>query len=467
MPPETPRLSKELTERLVQLGMEKPTDVQRLTLTDALENKDIIVKSKTGSGKTLAFVIPIVQKELDIRAKNQHQTNPFQALVLCPTRELVEQVADELRRIATACPNYKVLQISGGAAIGPQLASLKHIPNAIVATPGRLLDILKKSSLSLDALSTLVIDEADRMMDMGFADQMQSIFDAIHISGAKPHQMLFSATMPDAIQRIVKPLFRKPKIIEVHPRETHDLIEQVAWQVMEKRKKAYAVSALLTEIQPSSCIVFCNTKRDVDDLYQYLLGKSFDAIQLHGDMVQVERDSAIRQFKAACANVLVASDVAARGLDIDAVELVICADVSVDIDTHIHRIGRTGRMDKKGLALILFEAVQSNHIDKLAEHTRQQIPRKKTQALRFHQNRIIRAIYKGVIINAGKKNKINKVDIVGVLTKQGMIPAQDVGKIFVSSAACFIAIKLRSVKPALKCLRGNKIKGKRVSVRVA
>lgn len=462
-----PKLSSALIDTLAQLGLTRPTDAQRLTLDDALENRDLLVKSRTGSGKTLAFVIPILQKQLNALEQASDSTPSARALILCPTRELVDQVAEELRRVAKVYPNYKVLQLTGGISIGPQLASLKHIPHAIVATPGRLLDIVRKSSLSFQSLQTLVIDEADRMMDMGFAEQMQSIFDIIDASGAKPQHMLFSATMPASLKRMVTPLFRNPSIIEVQPQQQHAMIEQEAWQLTSNNKRTYVVAALLTQYQPLSCIVFCNTKRDVDELHEYLFSNQFDVIALHGDMTQAERDIAIRQFKANCANVLVASDVAARGLDIDNVELVISAQVSVDTDTHVHRIGRTGRADKKGLAVIVHEPMQNNHIDKLAETTRQQIPRRKTQALRFHANRIKHAVFKGVIINAGKKQKINKVDIVGTLTKQGMIPSEDIGKIFVSATSCFIAIKLRSVKPTLKCLRGNKIKGKRVSVRAA
>lgn len=453
-------LDPALIESLRAQQITEATQVQAECLPILLDGKDLLAQAKTGSGKTFAFLLPTLNKRLTTQTNGQ-----LQALVLCPTRELAEQVAEECRNLAKTIPNYKALLLCGGTPIAPQLASLKHIPDIIIGTPGRVLDVLGKSKLALASLQTLVLDEADRMLDMGFADQMQQIFDLLNKAKSRPQCMLFSATLDASVEQLVAELFSAPEVVKVATGETHHLIEQTAWQLIEG-KMHYAVAALLTESQPAMSIVFCNTKAEVDHLTASLLGNQFDAVSLHGDMTQEARDAAIRCFKSGCANVLVASDVAARGLDIDDVDMVICAQISPDIDTHIHRIGRTGRSGKQGLAMLLFEPTQANHIQKLSDATMQPIPRKHMQALRFHANRIVKAIYKGITISAGKKQKINKVDIVGLLTQQGGIPADDIGKIFVTAQRSFIALKLRSVKPATRCFKGNKIKGKRVLVSV-
>lgn len=452
-------VANEILQAISTLGFEETTKTQALALPDVLSGKDVAVEAKTGSGKTLAFALGILQK----RITQPVDANPS-ALVLCPTRELAEQVAEQIRLLAKQIPNYKVLTLFGGVAMGPQLASLKHAPDLVVGTPGRIIDIMGKKALSLAGVNTLVLDEADRMLDMGFAEQMDWLLRQMNQNSNKPQTLLFSATFGGKIKTLSKQFQHNASVIKIEEAKTPSKIEQQAWQLLPD-KKDYAVAALLTEHQPKSAMVFCNTKVDVKQLADSLREMSFDVVELHGDLEQESRNNAIRMFSSDCANVLIASDVAARGLDIPSVDLVINADVSPDVDTHIHRIGRTGRAGASGLALTLIEAYQIPHLEKIGAFLEQKIPIKQMQALRFHANRIVEAKFNGIEINAGKKAKINKGDILGALTKQADIDGDDIGKIQVAAQRSFIAIKSRSVKRALNLFREQKVKGKRVKAR--
>ncbi|MFC3122275.1 ATP-dependent RNA helicase DbpA [Agaribacter flavus] len=452
-------LSDVLLQAISSLGFHEATATQASALPTVLAGKDVAVEAKTGSGKTLAFGLGILQKQVSkVRANNPS------ALVLCPTRELAEQVAEQIRLLAKFIPNYKVLSLFGGVAMGPQLSSLKHPPDTVVGTPGRIIDIIGKKALSLSAIHTLVLDEADRMLDMGFAEQMDHLLALLNKNAEKPQTLLFSATFGGRIQSLSAQYQNKAKIIKVEDESENPRIVQYAWQLLPG-KRDYAVAALLTEQQPKSAIVFCNKKVDVKNLADSLRQMGFSIVELHGDLEQEQRNQAIRAFSSDCANVLVASDVAARGLDIPSVDLVINADISPDVDTHTHRIGRTGRAGNKGLAMTLIEVHQLAHLEKIAAFLEQTIPVKNMQALRFHANRIVPAKYEAIEINAGKKAKINKGDILGALTKQAEISGDDIGKIQVAAQRSFIAIKSRSVKRAMSLFREHKVKGKRVRAR--
>ncbi|MGQ8366155.1 DEAD/DEAH box helicase [Glaciecola sp. 1036] len=453
-------LSDALLSALQDAGYSQPTPTQAKVLPIALEGQDLVVEAKTGSGKTLAFALALLHK--------WQTSDPCapSTLVLCPTRELAEQVAEQIRIVAKHIANFKVLTLFGGVAIGPQLHSMNHLPDVIVGTPGRVIDVITKKSTSLKHIGCFVLDEADRMLDMGFAEQMQWIIKRLKQDKAVFQTLLFSATFGANIASIAKQVSPGAEHISLLQEQVAPSITQIGWQLQDG-KKDYAVAALLTEYQPNSAMVFCNTKADVKAIAGYLQDQGFDVAELHGDMIQEARSSALRRFASQCANVLVASDVAARGLDIPDVELVINADVSLDIDTHTHRIGRTGRADKSGQAMTLFTAEQKNHLLKIAEETNAKIPTKHTQALRFHANRIIPATYRGIELGAGKKQKISKGDILGALSKQAEIDGQDIGKIFVTAQSSFVAIKLRSVKRAMKFFKEEKVKGKKLRARLA
>nr|WP_136251087.1 DEAD/DEAH box helicase [Ningiella ruwaisensis] len=457
--------SDEINSALDALKYHEPTKTQQACLHALLEGKDVAVEAQTGSGKTLAFGLTILQKLLDSQAHSQNEqaadsSHPH-ALVLCPTRELAEQVTYQLQLLARRIANTKILAVFGGVAIAPQLSSLKHPPAVIVGTPGRLMDIAMQGRLSFKGLKTLVLDEADRMLDMGFEDQVDWLLKAINDQAQGVQTLLFSATFGGNIQSLSAQYQKDAQTIQVDDGRTHQHIEQTAYKVLANRR-AYAVAALLSEHQPESAIVFCQRKQEVVELHQQLQEDGFGVVQLQGDMEQFERSNAVLLFSADCANVLVATDVAARGLDIPSVDLVINYSISDDLDTHTHRVGRTGRAGLKGKAITLIDDTDETKLIGFNAQLPSDIPVKSGLALRFHKNRIREPQYVGVQIDAGKKQKISKGDILGALAKNAHVPAKDIGKIHVSSHRSFAAIKIRSVKRTLLMFRESKVKGKRL-----
>jgi ATP-independent RNA helicase DbpA len=453
-------LAAELNSSLADLKYETPTATQEASLPDLLSGKDVAVEAKTGSGKTLAFGLTILNKLAQSDTQGQHP----HALVLCPTRELAEQVTYQLQLLAKRMPNTKILPLFGGVALAPQLSSLRHAPAVVVATPGRVLDIIQQGKLDLSGVKTLVLDEADRMLDMGFSDQMDWILSAINKQAKHVQTLLFSATFGGNIQRLSKAYQRNAQIIALDDAHTRANIEQLAYKVAQGQRE-YIVAALLTEHQPDSAIVFCQTKIEVASLTQKLRDDGFTLVQLQGDMEQHERSNAVTLFSSDCANVLVATDVAARGLDIASVSLVINYRISDDLDIHTHRIGRTGRAGEKGMAITLIDDSDEVKLVGFNAALPEDIPVKQAQALRFHANRIKQPAYVGIQMDAGKKQKLSKGDILGAITKQASIPAQDIGRIHVTAQKSFVAVKLRSIKRVLSMFRDEKVKGKRIRAR--
>jgi ATP-independent RNA helicase DbpA len=453
-------LCEELNTSLADLKYTAPTATQEACLPDLLSGKDVAVEAKTGSGKTLAFGLTLLNKLAQTKGDGQHP----HALVLCPTRELAEQVTYQLQLLARRLANTKILPLFGGVAIAPQLSSLRHAPAVIVGTPGRIMDIIGQGKLNLSGVKTLVLDEADRMLDMGFSDQMDWIFSALKKQAKGVQTLLFSATFSGNIQALSATYQRDAVIIALDDAHTRANIDQVAYKVLPG-KREYTVAALLTEYQPASAIVFCQTKVEVANLAQMLSDDGFGLVQLQGDMEQSERSSAINLFSADCANVMIATDVAARGLDIANVSLVINYRISDDIDIHTHRIGRTGRAGEKGLAVTIIDELDEIKLIAFNAQLTEDIPIKHAQALRFHANRIKAPAYVGIQIDAGKKQKLSKGDILGAITKQANIPAEDIGKIHVTSQKSFAAIKLRSLKRTLSMFREEKVMGKRIRAR--
>ena len=319
-------------ENLNELGYLEMTPVQAAALPAILAGKDVRVQAKTGSGKTAAFGLGLLQ-HIDAAL---FQT---QSLVLCPTRELADQVAGELRRLARFLPNTKILTLCGGQPFGAQRDSLQHAPHIIVATPGRLLDHLQKGTVSLEALNTLVMDEADRMLDMGFSD---AIDDVIRFAPASRQTLLFSATWPEAIAAISGRVQQNPLTIEIDTVDALPAIEQQFFET-SSHGKIPLLQKLLSQHQPASCVVFCNTKKDCQAVCDALNEAGQSALSLHGDLEQRDRDQTLVRFANGSARVLVATDVAARGLDIKSLELVVNFELAWDPEVHVHRIGRTAR----------------------------------------------------------------------------------------------------------------------------
>lgn len=446
-------LPAEFLDNLTSLGYESMTPIQAESLPLILDGKDVIAKAKTGSGKTAAFGIGL------LNALNVKQF-AIQSIVLCPTRELADQVAKELRRIARYLHNVKILTLCGGVAIGPQLGSLEHGAHIIVGTPGRILDHLRKGSLQLNHVKQLVLDEADRMLDMGFADDVEEI--CRHCPESR-QTLLFSATYPPKIEKISQGYQKNPVMVEVESIHADQKIEQHFYKVADTLEKFPAVISLLMKQKPKTCIIFCNTKQDCDDLCEALQRKDIQALALHGDMEQRERDQMLVRFANKTCPVLIATDVAARGIDVKQLDLVINFELARDSDVHIHRIGRTGRAGEDGVAFSLVsekELVRVERIEELmqASFTLEDVPD-------LTERPYLEADWVTLNIDGGKKDKLRAGDIIGALTKDAGLEFGLIGKIDIFNFYSFVAVHQSIYRKALQQLQDGKLKGRKFRAR--
>lgn len=432
-------------------GIHQLSPIQAQSLPSALQGRDIIGQAQTGSGKTLCFVIPILES-IDVNDFNT------QALILCPTRELADQVAEQFRQAAKQIGNIKVTTLCGGKPMGPQIQSLKHSPHIIVGTPGRIMDHVEKRRITLKNVRFRVLDEADRMLDMGFEDDLRIIFSPM---SSNVQTLLFSATFTEQIERVANQYLRDPVSCKVESQDNKPAITQLGYNVLP-HTRIQALKAVLTDYQPKNAIVFCNRKIQVAEVVEALVEEGFSAAGLKGDMEQHERTAVLMQFASDALQVLVATDVAARGLDIDDIACVINYTVSEEPEVHIHRIGRTARAGAKGIAITLVSEDEEHFLRKIEVLQEEDIPLKGAQSLRFHKNKITQPEFTCLSLSAGKKQKLRPGDLVGALTKDAGIPFEDVGKIAVQNSASFVAVKQRSVKRAMTQFREGKIKGKRI-----
>jgi ATP-independent RNA helicase DbpA len=443
-----------MLKNLASLGYAGMTPIQAHSLPYILAGKDLIAKAKTGSGKTAAFGIGLLTG-LDPTILR------VQALVLCPTRELADQVAKELCRLARFTENIRILTICGGVPFGPQLGSLEHGTHVLVGTPGRLLDHLRRGSLDLSALQTLVLDEADRMLDMGFQDDINTLIAA---APTKRQTLLFSATYPDSITTMSRAIQYAP--IEVSVDEAHDegAIEQIMYEV-DPGQRSEAVARILGHYHPESTLIFCNTKLECQELADFLRERGFGALAIHGDLEQRERDQVLVRFSNKSATVLVATDVAARGLDIKELAVVINFELSRDPEVHTHRIGRTGRAGEQGLAISLVTHRESRLVKGIEDALGGTITREEFAALAPVSGRPLSPVMVTLCIDGGRKNKLRPGDILGALTGEGGIAGSEVGRIDLFDLYTYVAIMRQSVDQALRCLSGNRIKGRFFKVR--
>ena len=349
-------LAPAMLDTLRQLDYRTMTPIQAASLPLALAGHDLIAQAKTGSGKTAAFALPLLAR-LDVRKL------AVQAMVLCPTRELADQVTQEIRRLARFEANIKVLPLCGGTPMRPQRDSLEHGAHVVVGTPGRIMDHLQRGSLVLDELSTLVLDEADRMLDMGFHDDIAFI--ASRCPSAR-QTLLFSATYPEGIATLAARFLRTPQEVKLLEQHAGNKIRQRFYEI-EHPARLQAVARLLRHYRPASALAFCNTRQQCRELVDLLRAQGFAALALNGELEQRERDQVLIQFANRSCSVLVATDVAARGLDIAQLEAVINVDVTPDPEIHIHRIGRTGRGDEDGWALSLCSSADKRRISGIAQ----------------------------------------------------------------------------------------------------
>ncbi|MHA6206150.1 ATP-dependent RNA helicase DbpA [Dyella soli] len=436
------------------LGFTEMTPVQAQSLPPMLEGRDVIAQARTGSGKTAAFGLSVLQS-LDV------DTIRLQALVLCPTRELADQVSKAIRKLAANIPNVKLLTLCGGMPLGPQLASLTHDPHIVVGTPGRVQEHLKRGSLHGGGIKVLVLDEADRMLDMGFSEAIDDIVGRI----AKHHQtLLFSATYAEEIRQVSKRVQRDPVEVTVETPHHETTIEQRFHEV-DPAQKVDALAQLLGQDRSQHALVFCNMRKDVDAVALELDRRGFSALALHGDMEQRDRDEVLVQFANRSCSILVATDVAARGLDIAALPLVVSYDIAHDPDTHTHRIGRTGRAGEDGLAITLVTPRERPKAVNIEEQLGQSLP---WQALRLAApkgKQLHLAPMKTVVIDAGRQDKLRPGDILGALTGDAGLDAKDIGKIDVFATRAYVAIRRDLANKALERLRAGKIKGRNFRVR--
>ncbi|WP_297799606.1 ATP-dependent RNA helicase DbpA [Arenimonas sp. GDDSR-1] len=446
-------LRAELLEALASQHMTVPTPIQQAALSDILAGRDVLAQAKTGSGKTLAFALGLLQ---GLKAPSG-----VQALVLCPTRELADQVTQAIRKVAVRLPNVKVSAFYGGIPVRVHVESLVHEPAIVVGTPGRILELIETGALKLEAMTRLVLDEADRMLDMGFEPAIQAIRSALP---ANYQTLLFSATFPEAVRALSKSYQRDPLEILLDTDTRSEHIEQLFFEVPGNRKND-ALLQLLGQLQPAQALVFCNTKIDCQNVEQHLAKAGFDVCALHGDLEQRDRDEAMVRFQNGSVRVLVATDVAARGLDVSDLPLVFSYELAHQADVHVHRVGRTGRAGKDGRALALVAPSEMGRVQAIEQ---QMGLTARWQRLDLSSIKLapLKADWKTVVIDAGRKDKLRPGDILGALTAKQQIDGKSVGKIALFDTRSYVALHKSAAEKALQLLRQDKIKGRSFRVRL-
>ncbi len=440
---------------LQRLGYLEMTAIQAASLPPALLGKDIIAQAKTGSGKTAAFALALL-------ANLNARRFAVQSLVLCPTRELADQVTTEVRRLARAEDNIKVVTLVGGVPLRGQLATLEHGAHVVVGTPGRVLDHLQRGSLQLDAVNTLVLDEADRMLDMGFFEEIAGV---IRLCPPQRQTLLFSATYPEGIDRLAAQFMRDPLTVKVEAQHAAGQIDQ-RWYEVTEAQRLPAVGRLLDHFRPDSTLAFCNTKVRCRELVEALRARGFSALALHGDLEQRDRDQVLVRFANRSCSILVATDVAARGLDIAGLAAVISVDVSPDAEVHIHRIGRTGRAGETGLALCLASLDEMGSVGRIEQLQGRPSQWHPLAELTPAGGAPLKPAMATLHIQGGRKEKIRPGDVLGALTKDLGLTREQVGKIDVNEFSTYVAVQAAIAKDVARRLGAARIKGKGVKVRV-
>jgi ATP-independent RNA helicase DbpA len=440
---------------LESLGYLKMTPIQADSLPHVLAGRDLIAQARTGSGKTAAFGLGLLE-----------HINPrffgVQALILCPTRELADQVGKELRRLARGVANIKLVSLCGGKPAGPQRASLAQGAHLVVGTPGRVLDHLQGKTLKLDALKTLVLDEADRMLDMGFADAVAEI--VAHTPKSR-QTLLFSATYPDEIRRMSRSIQRSPVTVSVETEHRAGVIEQIFY-LAKRHERNNTLLALFEHYRPASALVFCHTKKQCDEVAELLDQHRIQALAIHGDLEQRERDQVLVQFANNSCPVLVATDLAARGLDIKSLQAVINYELPRDPEVYVHRIGRTGRAGEKGRALSIYTEAEQARLNAIEKYLGVPCICDVYESLDRRPGYTLKAPMTTLQIDAGRKQKIRPGDLLGALTGDAGLPAAQIGKIDIFDMCSFVALDRAALRQALNYLASGKVKGRAVRARV-
>ncbi|BCG63047.1 MAG: ATP-independent RNA helicase DbpA [Methyloprofundus sp.] len=439
---------------LESLGYQAMTPIQAESLPHILQGTDLIARAKTGSGKTVAFGIGLL-----------NNINPrffgAQALVLCPTRELADQVGKEIRKLARFTANIKLVSLCGGKPLRIQAASLEHGAHIIVGTPGRIQDHLHRGTLNLDGLKTLVLDEADRMLDMGFIDEIRDII--AHTPDTR-QTLLFSATYPDSIKKMSRAIQQDPVTITVDAEHSTNVIQQQFYQVKHNERNN-ALLALFAHYQPKTTVVFCHTKIQCSEVADFLRNQNIEALAIHGDLEQRERDQVLVRFTNNSCSVLVATDVAARGLDIKSLQAVINYELPHDPEIYVHRIGRTGRAGETGTALSLFTANEQLRVDSISDYQNTPCQCSPIDSLKRNSGFTIQPDMVTIQLDSGRKNKLRPGDILGALTGDAGLAGTQIGKIDIFDLFSYVAVERGTVRQALNYFTQGKIKGRIVRAR--
>jgi ATP-dependent RNA helicase DeaD len=462
-------LSEQIQRSIELLGYHQPTEVQSVLIESMIEGNDVVIQSQTGSGKTAAFAIPICDT-IDF------DQNKPQALIIAPTRELALQIKEDVFHIGRF-KRVKVSVLFGKFPYEVQVKELKQKTHIVVGTPGRILDHIKRGTLDVSELKYLIIDEADEMFKLGFLIEMNQIIKKLPV---KRQTVLLSATIPDQIQELISFAVRNPKFIKIDEESNVlDRITQYKLSVVEQAKLRVTREILMT-LQPDSCMIFCNLKATVDDIYDYFSDMKFPIQRLHGGLEQNDRTQIIKAFKQGGFRFLVATDVAARGLDIDQVSLIINFDIPLEAEIYVHRIGRTGRYDQKGKAITFVTSNQGRFLRNIEDFTNVDmetfvLPDKETlqnehaeSARQIREKKIVKKV-KGEQLNegitalqirAGKQSKIRPTDIVGAICSIENLSAEDIGVINIGELFSDVEILNEKGNMVLEKLQNLPIKGK-------
>ncbi|MEI4620528.1 DEAD/DEAH box helicase [Bacillus cereus] len=469
-------LSKEIIRALTSLKYENPTEVQGKVIPVALEKKDLVVKSQTGSGKTASFGIPLCEMV-------KWEENKPQALILTPTRELAVQVKEDITNIGRF-KRIKATAVYGKSPFARQKLELKQKTHIVVGTPGRVLDHIEKGTLCLEKLKYLVIDEADEMLNMGFIDQVEAIIDDLPTNRMT---MLFSATLPEDVENLSSTYMKSPINIEIKASGiTTDKIEHRLLEVREEEKFSL-LKDITTVENPDSCIIFCRTQENVDHVFRQLKRSGYPCDKLHGGMIQEDRFAVMNDFKRGKFRYLVATDVAARGIDIENITHVINYDIPLEKENYVHRTGRTGRAGNSGKAITFVTPYEERFLAEIEEYIGFEIqkieaPSKEGVAKKkaaFEEKINTKPIMKKeksaglnkdimkLYFNGGKKKKIRAVDFVGTIAKIPGVTADDIGIITIQDNVSYVDILNGKGPLVLKVMKNTTIKGKRLKVHEA
>ncbi|KAA0546267.1 DEAD/DEAH box helicase [Bacillus sp. BGMRC 2118] len=467
------QLSDEIKRALNVLKYENPTEVQREVIPQALEQKDLVVKSQTGSGKTASFGIPICELI-------QWEEKLPQAIILTPTRELAVQVREDITNIGRF-KRIKAMAVYGKEPFARQKEELKQKTHVVVGTPGRMIDHIDRGTLSLDKVKYLIIDEADEMLNMGFIDKVEEIIKQLPLDRVT---MVFSATLPKDVETLCYKYMKEPVHIEIAPSEiTTDSIEHFLLEVNEEEKISVLKDVTVVE-NPESCIIFCKTKEHVETVYKELEEANYSCERLHGGLLQEDRFAVMDGFKAGNFRYLIATDVAARGIDIDNVTLIINYDVPFEKESYVHRTGRTGRAGNKGKAITFatpneakfvraIERYVGFELPRMAAPTKQEVSKglaafeEKIGGRRVVRNNKTARINQDIMklhFSGGKKKKFRAVDFVGTLSNIPGVTSEDIGIINIQDNLTYVDILNGKGSLVLQAMEHTTVKGKKLKV---